>query len=456
MNPIQSIRGMKKEYKIEILFLLAIAVYYTMWARVQPLGVSPDETMRYQVAQYIYEYGTLPRGDAPEILNKTWGISYAFNPILAYMLCAVSMKLMSFFNDHAYALLMAARMVSVFFGVGTVFFAIRIAKQLFSRRETWMFVLVAAFFPNMAFLSSYVNNDSLALFSGAMILYAWIRAVKGGWTWGNCTLLAVGIAICTLSYYNAYGFILCSILLFVLTILFGEKKTWDVKELLQKGIFISAIVLVLAGWWFIRNYMIYDGDFLGREAMHQCAELYAKDGYKPSQASVPKDWGLTPFTMLFNKAPLGYMWIDLVLRSFIGTFGAMSIMQPWGIYAMWWAFLITGLLGTLLRLKELYGVREKGHWRAQGWLNWCMLLALIIPNILNVYYSYASDYQPQGRYSIPMLLPLLYFVTLGYRNIIKKWVKSDHWSRIFYQHMGIFAVILGLYAHFAVFLPNYY
>ena len=47
MNPIQSIRGMKKEYKIEILFLLAIAVYYTMWARVQPLGVSPDETMRY-------------------------------------------------------------------------------------------------------------------------------------------------------------------------------------------------------------------------------------------------------------------------------------------------------------------------------------------------------------------------------------------------------------------------
>lgn len=199
MNPIQSIRGMKKEYKIEILFLLAIAVYYTMWARVQPLGVSPDETMRYQVAQYIYEYGTLPRGDTPEILNKTWGISYAFNPILAYMLCAVSMKLMSFFNDHAYALLMAARMVSVFFGVGTVFFAIRIAKQLFSRRETWMFVLVAAFFPNMAFLSSYVNNDSLALFSGAMILYAWIRAVKGGWTWGNCTLLAVGIAICTLS-----------------------------------------------------------------------------------------------------------------------------------------------------------------------------------------------------------------------------------------------------------------
>ena len=456
MKLIQSIKGMKKEYKIELIFLFGIMVYYTMWARVQPLGVSPDETMRYEIAQYIYKYGTLPRGDTPELLNRTWGISYAFNPILAYMLCAVSMKVMSFCNDHAYALLMAARMVSVACGVGTVFFAIRIAKQIFSRREAWMFVLVIAFFPNMAFLSSYVNNDSLALFSGAMILYAWIRAVKEGWSWGNCTMLGVGIAICTLSYYNAYGFILCSILLFGLTILFGEKKTWDWKELFGKGLFISAIVIVLAGWWFVRNYFLYDGDFLGREAMSACAELHAIDGFKPSQASTPQDWGLTPFTMLFNKKPLGYTWINLVLRSFIGTFGAMSIMQPYGIYAMWWIFLLAGLFGTLLRAKELYAVRENGHWRAQGWLNWCMVIAMIIPNVLNVYYSYTTDYQPQGRYSMPMFFPMMYLVTLGYRNIITKWVKNDHYSRVIYQHLGIFAVILGLYSHFAVFMPNYY
>lgn len=455
MNLLQSVKGMKREYKIEILFLFAIMVYYTMWARVQPLGVSPDETMRYQIAQYIYETGTLPRGDTPELINKTWGLSYAFNPILAYMFCALAMKVMSFFNSHAYALLMAARMVSVACGVGTVFFSIRIAKQLFSKRESWMFVMVVAFFPNMAFLSSYVNNDSLALFSTAMITYAWIRMLKEGWTWGNCSLLGLGIAICTLSYYNAYGFILCSILLFVLTILFGEKKNWDIKQLLTKGLYISAIVILLAGWWFIRNYFIYDGDFLGREAMRQCAEIHAIDGFKPSQQTTPQDWGLTPFTMLFNKKPLGYTWINLVVRSFIGTFGAMSIMQPNFIYFLWWTFIIVGLLGTLLSLKDLYAIREEGHFRRKGWLNWCMLLAMIIPNILNVYYSYTNDYQPQGRYSMPMFLPLMYFVTLGYRNIITRWVKDDHWSRIIYQHLGIFAIILGLYSHFAVFLPNY-
>ena len=131
MNLLQSVKGMKREYKIEILFLFAIMVYYTMWARVQPLGVSPDETMRYQIAQYIYETGTLPRGDTPELINKTWGLSYAFNPILAYMFCALAMKVMSFFNSHAYALLMAARMVSVACGVGTVFFSIQYGLPVF-------------------------------------------------------------------------------------------------------------------------------------------------------------------------------------------------------------------------------------------------------------------------------------------------------------------------------------
>ncbi len=39
------------------------------------------------------------------------------------------------------------------------------------------------------------------------------------------------------------------------------------------------------------------------------------------------------------------------------------------------------------------------------------------PNILNAYYSYASDYQPQGRYSLPMMIPLTYFMVMGYGNL---------------------------------------
>ena len=53
-----------------------------------------------------------------------------------------------------------------------------------------------------------------------------------------------------------------------------------------------------------------------------------------------------------------------------------------------------------------------------------MILALIIPNILNLYASYAIDYQPQGRYSMPMLIPLMYFTVYGITALLDRLIKN--------------------------------
>ena len=80
------------ETTVEILFFLFLLVFYLMWARVQPMGAGPDEQMRYQIADYIYKHGSLPVGDDPSVRNVVWGISYAFSPILSYMIAAVLQK----------------------------------------------------------------------------------------------------------------------------------------------------------------------------------------------------------------------------------------------------------------------------------------------------------------------------------------------------------------------------
>lgn len=51
-----------------------------------------------------------------------------------------------------------------------------------------------------------------------------------------------------------------------------------------KGLFILVIVCVIALWWFIRNAILYGGDFLGRQASSASAELYARYQYKPSHS----------------------------------------------------------------------------------------------------------------------------------------------------------------------------
>ena len=112
------------ETTVEILFFLFLLGLLSDVARVQPNGAGPDEPMRYQIAYYIYEHGSLPVGDDPAVRNIVWGISYAFSPILDYMIAAVFMKIVSFVTTVPFALLMAARFVNILLGLGTVWLAL--------------------------------------------------------------------------------------------------------------------------------------------------------------------------------------------------------------------------------------------------------------------------------------------------------------------------------------------
>ena len=73
-------------------------------------------------------------------------------------------------------------------------------------------------------------------------------------------------------------------------------------------------VLILAAWWFIRNAILYDGDFLGMNASSVCAEKYAKPAYKPSQKQTPQMAGYTFWDMLNQGFPKseGFSWVELV------------------------------------------------------------------------------------------------------------------------------------------------
>lgn len=445
------------EHRAELVFLLVVFFYYYAWARVQPYNVSPDEHMRYDVIRYIYRHGALPHGGDPEIRNSIWGISYGFKPLLAGILSACLMKLVSFVRDTPFALLMAARLVSVCAGTATVFFAVRIAKIMFpDRRAARLLIAAVAFYPNMAFLSSYINNDSLALCATAFITYVWVRTIREGWTRKNCVMLAAAISICALSYYNAYGFILCSMILFCVAILAGQKFRRGFCELAAKGLLITLIVASLCGWWFVRNYLIYDGDFLARQTERDYGEQYADDAHKPSNLETPQKLGMTPVQMLFwRREDLPFSWLGMTCRSFVGMFGYMTIMQPLWYYLLWWFFLLVGLLGMLMSARRLFAVRRDGVWQRAGMVHLAMLAAMVIPNLLNVYYSYTGDFQPQGRYSMPMFLPLMYFVCTGWQTIAGRLIKDREKYRIAMEHLSFFPVWLGLFSYFGVFLPAY-
>lgn len=123
-----------------------------------------------------------------------------------------------------------------------------------------------------------------------------------------------------LSYYNAYGWILCSFSSSVLQYYSAEKKLFTESSFpFQQRSSDRSSYLVLCGWWFIRNAVLYNGDFLGRKSCAECAEKYAQNDYRPSLYRLLQSWDGTEDIILYQDPGWYHNWI-LTVCSFIGTF----------------------------------------------------------------------------------------------------------------------------------------
>ena len=274
--------------------------------------------------------------------------------------------------------------------------------------------------PQVLFLGSYINNDSLALLSIAMIIYAWILGIEDRWKIKTCVLLAVGIGLCALSYYNAYGYILTSMIIFVVYYIINKL---DYKELIKKGLLISIITLAICGWWFIRSYIIYDGDFLGMTTTEEYAEKYAIPELKPSNRKTPSNTGASLYKMLIEDE-----WIQQTVESFIAIYGGMEIRMSLNTYTVFLFLFMIGFVGyAIIFFKKGYLKNMKKN---KMILECAFIFNIFLPIGLSFYYSFFSDFQPQGRYIMPMLIPFMYFITLGIQNIMEKHVKNNILKKI--------------------------
>ena len=163
------------------------------------------------------------------------------------------------------------------------------------------------------------------------------------------------------------------------------KERW--KEMIQKGLFILVIVCVIALWWFIRNAILYGGDFLGRQASSASAELYARYQYKPStQQDLPEKGGSMLHMIFYKPSFLEHDWLVTVLYSFVGAFGYNKIYLSTMIIVPYLCCLLVGLIlmrnccqrdfffwnadGTQTALTG----KTKRKWSKLGWFTWLMCL----------------------------------------------------------------------------------
>ncbi len=437
---------LKKNKKlIIVLFLICIFSYYLIWTVSQPYNSGPDEGMKWDICKYIYENNKLPHGEEESIRNPIWGISYAFQPILTYMIGAVFMKIVAIFSTEQFALVVAARLVSTISMTLVIYFSIKISQKLFKGIYKYLFIAFVAFQPITAFLASYINNDSTALLATTVIIYLWILGLESNWENKHCVFLGIAIGFCTLTYYNAYGYILCSIILCLITVILNKMKP---NQIIQKVIIVASVAFLVAGWWFIRNAVIYNGDFLGMRAQNECGDKYALEEYKPSTRLTIQKKNESIINMLIKD-----QWLNITAKSFVGIFGYNSMIMSNKIYYLYFLMWLIGIIGCLMKFKELfiYKKEEKNKYL----LNYIFVLAIIIPIILSIYYSYASDFQPQGRYIIGIIVPFMYFIVNGIQKILEKFIKSEKIRDIIILMLIALVIVISMRALFGYIIPRY-
>lgn len=422
----------RREGMLTALYLFIFFIVASSIALAQPLNDTPpvyanapDEHARYLVPQYICEHGTLPTAYDEEVRIPGYGSSYALYNVLPYIFMGFVMRFVDLFTDNELYLLYSARFVNVLFGTVMAFVVRRLAVRIFDGEAKkisldWLFCFLVMFMPQSLFLHTYVNTDSLAMLSTALILYALVSIYQDGFCVFNSGVLCAGVIFCTLSYYNAYCYIVSALLLclayFVTPASERSDRTgkeslrisYDWKNMLRHALPISAVILLGTAWWFIRSYILYDGDILGFRTADKMMELYAVDKVNPLTSQTYQQMGYTPWQMMRETD-----YLTIAYASFVGAYGSLSIFANIWIYRFYKLFFYGGLLGYIVTI-PFHRQRHEGK---RLFFHANLVFCILMPVFLTIYYAYTSDFQAQGRYMMPMLLPLMIYVVKGLERL---------------------------------------
>lgn len=422
-------KQIKRDRIIEFIFLITVFGAEMSLAAVQMFGHPPDEFARFEVVYYIFKNAKLPTGYEIEVQIGGYGGSYAFQPILTYIIQGYLMRFVHLFTENIYILVLSARMVNCVFGVIMAYYVRRISCLLWKDRSlSWLFTCLIAFLPENIFIHSYINTDSMAAMGIAVIIYAMLKGENDDYEKKTMITLAVGVSLVALSYYNAYPAILIALFAFILH--FRRNKSY--KTMWKKMGFIVLLVFLMCGWWFIRTGIIYDGDFLGLSARSKATLEQASAEFNPLTKKTYYNTGRSIMDLLKS----GYL--TKVYHSFICTMGAMDLYTNVNFYRIDKILLAIGIIFCLLPIKDhvIFGSDHKSRSAEFGHkddkevmtgesahryaadpirrtITVLFAFDVMMTVLMHLMYSYAFDYQPQGRYLLPMLISAMYFITLG-------------------------------------------
>ncbi|MBA3531351.1 MAG: glycosyltransferase family 39 protein [Ardenticatenales bacterium] len=319
------------------------------------------------------------------------------------------------------------RFFSVALGVLTLCAIYQTLRRLLGESRALLGMALWAFLPQFIFISSSASNDNAIIVTASLLLWRLVALLHDAPATPAAPdprrlrmpfaapapylLLGVLLALALLSKLSA----LALLPLTGFTLLMVAYRTRDWRILLQGGLLVGGPVLLLAGWWYLRNYLLY-GDWLAINIWQENVE---------------------PRTGQIEWRDITGEWQSMEF-SFWGMFGWFNIPYPTWLYRLFEGIELLALLGLMAGIWQRRALlRQMGrewsqHWRLQA-------LALLGLWLAALSFSWLSFMRvtlaAQGRLFFPAAIALTLLLVLG----------LQHWRTRVGQPILLWGLVGGLF-----------
>jgi len=441
-----------REHWVSGLILFAFIGLGITYSLVTPVFEASDEIWHYPVVKHIADTGTLPV-QRPGV-EQPWR-QEGSQPPLYYIVAALTtpwidtsdMEELLWQNPHAQIGIPLAegnknmiihtaresfpfrgttlavhiiRFLSVLMGAAAVLLTYLISLELFPSRQSLAIGAAAfnAFNPMFIFISGSVSNDNLVVPLCSLALLLILRLMKGPPS--RWMLIALGsiIGLAAITKVSALG--LVPLTFVALGYIAFQQRSWS--SFLKGGLLVSALILILASWWYARNWVLY-GDPLGLDVMVAIA------GPRLRQPSLAQLLGE------FQGFGMAY-W---------GVFGGFNILADRWVYAFFDTFGLLALAGLIM-------VTIKGLMR-RSWERTPSLLLLglwVVMLLIGLVRWTQMTKASSGRLLFPGISALSFFLALGLEGLLGR-----RYGRYLVGGVGSVMLVIAFLCPFRYIAPAY-
>ncbi len=441
----------EKAFVVTVVFTALLTAL--LWAELTPFGSGPDENAHFQMDWFVASHHALPIFDvSPDIQHTICDgpgncyASYASQPIGSPIAGGLVMNVVNIVTGIPLDdLRLPTRSVSLLSYVVYVTFLYHCCKAVLLDRMVRLTALVlGTFIPQVVYVGSYTNDDSLGMAAGSVALYLSILTLRDGLDRRKAIVAGVIFGLLGLTKINYY----CIALVFVACLVAHYLLR---RTMIHFGHYVRLLLLsvgvgfIIWGWWAIRQQIIY-GDPLGLKIWSQSIHTVAPGMGAHSERTfgaildtmftspvllhtLMTFWGVFDWERVFlTQSPVLYVVIValMLVATIANAYGSLRLLvgrnierfEPWGV----WLWLIFLGLGLLL------------------WLQW----------MLEARGTFGFD--AQGRYFFPGLIPIALFLAAGVHYM---W-RGKTWPSLAFGLTAFAMVGLNVYTLLVVIVPAYY